>query len=182
MANEARTRLSELALSKHVRLKNIVTDDYGRILANVILEDIGTWLGYLRYRFFPTVKKHLEGSRTDSFQVDSFPDPLLNRMLVSEGLTKYIYVRSPYSQVLKDAMEIAKSNKLGIWSEKCRRTNPINDCVIKGNTRDSEKVYHLPSCDNYDQVIIDESYGDSWFCSENEAITAGFRKATGCPK
>lgn len=149
MATEAREKLRSLVMKKKVKLEDTMTDDYGRILANVIVEDFWT-------------------------------HPLLNRALVSAGLAKYIYVQSPYSQVLKDAMESAKSNKLGIWSETCRRINPINDCVIKGNTREGEKVYHLPSCDNYDQVIVDQSYGDSWFCSEKEAISAGFRKATGC--
>lgn len=149
MAVEAREKLRSLAMSKIVKLEDTVTDDYGRILANVIVEDFWT-------------------------------QPLLNRALVSAGLAKYIYVRSPYSQVLKDAMESAKSNKLGIWSETCRRISPINNCVIKGNTREGIKVYHLPDCDNYDQVIVDQSYGDSWFCTEKEAIAAGFRKATGC--
>lgn len=149
MATEAREKLRSLVMGKIVKLEDTVTDDYGRILANIIVEDFWT-------------------------------HPLLNRTLVSAGLAKYIYVQSPYSQVLKDSMESAKSNKLGIWSETCRQSSPINDCVIKGNTRDGKKVYHLPDCDNYDQVIVDQSYGDAWFCSEKEAIAAGFRKASGC--
>ncbi len=150
MAVEAREKLRSLVMSKIVKLENTVTDDYGRTLANVTVENFTS-------------------------------RPLLNHIIVREGLAKYIYVRSPYSQALKEAMESARSSKLGIWSQDCRRTSPVGDCVIKGNTRDGEKVYHLPSCDNYDQVIIDESYGDSWFCSEKEAVTAGFRKASGCP-
>lgn len=175
MAGEAREKLRSLVMSKIVKLEDTVTDDYGRILANVIVEDFPTWLGHLRKQFYWSDWLIGRIGRINPV------DPLLNHTLVSAGLAKYIYVRSPYSQVLKDAMESAKSNKLGIWSETCRRTSPINDCIIKGNTRDGEKVYHLPDCDNYDQVIIDQSYGDSWFCNEKEAISAGFRKASGCP-
>lgn len=53
-------------------------------------------------------------------------------------------------------------------------------CNIKGNVRSGEKIYHLPSCRDYANVIIDTAFGDIWFCSQNDAIDAGFRKAGNC--
>lgn len=49
---------------------------------------------------------------------------------------------------------------------------------IKGNISSSgEKIYHVEGQANYKQVKIDESKGEKWFCSEEEAKAAGWRKA-----
>ena len=57
------------------------------------------------------------------------------------------------------------------------------DCVIKGNINwEGEKIYHLPGCASYDRTKIDESRGERWFCSEEEAVAAGWRKAKNCPR
>lgn len=51
--------------------------------------------------------------------------------------------------------------------------------VVKGNISNSgEKIYHLPGGAYYDQVKIDESAGEMFFESEQEAIDAGFRKSS----
>ena len=55
-------------------------------------------------------------------------------------------------------------------------------CSIKGNvSAKNEKIYHLPSCGSYKQTVIDEASGERWFCSEQEAKNAGWRKAVNCP-
>lgn len=147
MASEARAKLVELAQGKHVQLKNIVTDSYGRMLATVIIDDLP-----------------------------------LQRTLLSAGLARNrSSVSNPYNQVLKDSGEAAKAAKLGIWSDTCRGQTPVSeDCTIKGNTRAGEKYYYLPTCTQYDQVLVDRAFGDGWFCSEKEATKAGFTKAATC--
>ena len=134
-------------LGHRVRLKNIATDSYGRMLATVIVED--------------------------------WP---LQRALLAAGLARNRSSGSnPYNQVLKDAGEAAKAAKLGIWSDTCRGQTPVSeDCTIKGNTRAGEKFYYLPSCSQYDQVLVDRAFGDTWFCTEQEAKKAGFTPATSC--
>lgn len=105
----------------------------------------------------------------------------VNKVLAEEGLARFEYIKSPYYDEMKLAQKQAKSGKLGIYSPLCRITTIQDvDCPIKGNSRAGKKVYHLPGCPNYTEVIVDESYGDHWFCSENEAQAAGFRKAGGC--
>ena len=50
------------------------------------------------------------------------------------------------------------------------------DCQIKGNiSRDGERIYHLPGTSSYEPTVIDESNGERWFCSEAEAVAAGWR-------
>jgi hypothetical protein len=51
-------------------------------------------------------------------------------------------------------------------------------CVIKGNISSSgERIYHVPGQRYYDKTQIDESRGERWFCTEQEAVGAGWRKA-----
>ena len=49
-------------------------------------------------------------------------------------------------------------------------------CVIKGNINSKgDKIYHVPGMSSYGATKIDESKGERWFCSEEEAIQAGWR-------
>jgi hypothetical protein len=49
--------------------------------------------------------------------------------------------------------------------------------VIKGNIgREGEKIYHTPESRYYKQTEIDESKGEAWFCTVDEAEEAGWRK------
>ena len=52
-------------------------------------------------------------------------------------------------------------------------------CVIKGNISISNgnKNYHLPGMEDYNTTVIDPKYGEQWFCSEDEAISQGWKKA-----
>lgn len=81
--------------------------------------------------------------------------------------------------MLKDATEVAKAAKLGIWSDECRgQTSGKEDCTIKGNVRAGKKQFYTPDCPTYEQVVVDTAFGDVWFCSQKEALAAGFGKAT----
>ena len=49
-------------------------------------------------------------------------------------------------------------------------------CIIKGNINSKgERIYHVPGTSKYDATVIDESKGERWFRSEEEAIAAGWR-------
>jgi cold shock CspA family protein len=53
------------------------------------------------------------------------------------------------------------------------------NCNIKGNISVSSgnKLYHVAGMEDYEGTIIDPSKGEKWFCSESEAIAAGWRRA-----
>lgn len=56
--------------------------------------------------------------------------------------------------------------------------SPEKGCEIKGNISSSgEKIYHVPGQSYYIQTKIDKDAGEKWFCSEQEAKEAGWRKA-----
>jgi hypothetical protein len=52
-------------------------------------------------------------------------------------------------------------------------------CTIKGNiSSNGEKIYHVIGSPSYAATIINESKGERWFCSEDEAVAAGWREST----
>lgn len=118
----------------------------------------------------------------------------VNQWLVRNG---YAYASSyppdvSRQEVLRSAQQKARNDERGLWRE-CETASekPAPDmtegrkkeCAVKGNISydDNEKIYHVPGCDYYEQTVIDEDDGEQWFCSEQEARAAGWRKAHNCP-
>ncbi|MGL4178136.1 MAG: hypothetical protein ACRCSN_18930 [Dermatophilaceae bacterium] len=53
-----------------------------------------------------------------------------------------------------------------------------SSCSIKGNiSNKGEKIYHLPGQQYYDRTKIDPTKGERMFCSERDAVAAGWRKS-----
>ena len=53
-----------------------------------------------------------------------------------------------------------------------------SQCVIKGNiSSKGERIYHVPGGEYYDATRIDTSKGERWFCTEAEAVAAGWRRS-----
>ncbi len=51
-------------------------------------------------------------------------------------------------------------------------------CAIKGNINTKgERIYHMPGQQAYSVTRISPGAGERWFCSETEAVAAGWRKA-----
>lgn len=114
-----------------------------------------------------------------------------NLEIIKQGFAyEYTYdIPYEYQREFKDAQEYAQENKLGLWADgACGLENITSTatassgaCLIKGNISSSgDKIYHLPGCDYYKNTVIEESKGEKWFCSEDEAIKAGWRKAKNC--
>ncbi|MEK3886492.1 thermonuclease family protein [Bacillus sp. FSL K6-3431] len=107
-----------------------------------------------------------------------------NKVLVEEGLAR-VAIFPPdikYVDEFEEVQNIARSKEIGIWSlENYAHEKGYNsvdkeiasnkDCQIKGNINSKkDKIYHLPTGQYYDQVIP-----EMWFCTEKEAVDAGFR-------
>lgn len=50
-------------------------------------------------------------------------------------------------------------------------------CGIKGNIGTGGFIYHLPGMRDYDRTTIRQDRGERWFCTEAEALSAGWRRA-----
>lgn len=161
---EAFNKNKELVEGKRIRLEKDISeiDTYGRLLRYVYVDDI-----------------------------------FVNDYLVRQGYA-YAYTYPPdvkYSEQFVQAQTEARENNRGLWkacpvsttiptttSISLPAHSPNTNCTIKGNISSSgEKIYHLEGCASYNVTKIDEARGERWFCTEEEAITAGWRKAKNCP-
>ena len=58
---------------------------------------------------------------------------------------------------------------------------PERQCLIKGNINSKGvRIYHPPGCKYYGSTVIDPKRGERWFCSEQEAVAAGWRRTKVC--
>ena len=113
----------------------------------------------------------------------------LNAWMVRQG---WAIAYRQYSRNYVDDESAAQAEKAGIWvgrfiePSKWRRGERLRPakqtttgrCQIKGNiSRSGERIYHLPGARDYGPTRIDESKGERWFCSEDEALKAGWRRS-----
>ena len=55
---------------------------------------------------------------------------------------------------------------------------PTTGCQIKGNiSSGGPRIYNMPGQQDYEKTRITESKGERWFCTEDEARIAGWRRA-----
>ena len=53
---------------------------------------------------------------------------------------------------------------------------PDSECPIKGNINSKKvRIYHAPWSRSYNRTKINTAKGERWFCSEAEALAAGWR-------
>ncbi|WP_299615235.1 thermonuclease family protein [uncultured Tateyamaria sp.] len=57
------------------------------------------------------------------------------------------------------------------------RIPPDPGCRIKGNISKNGQIFHVPGQDFYERTGINEARGERWFCSEAQAVQAGWRPA-----
>lgn len=107
---------------------------------------------------------------------------LINKIMLEEGWGRTDYKANSQRDILTAAFHKGQKENLGIFSNLCRNGDMSGDCNIKGNIDKNyyEKFYHLPGCLHYDEVIIEKDIGEGYFCTEKEALAAGFNKAAGC--
>ncbi len=156
---EASAKNKALVLGKEIVLMSDVTnrDKYGRLLRYVYLD--GT---------------------------------LINEQLVREGYA-YAYRYPPdthFDARFTAAEQKARAQGAGLWGSVCESYTPESvpvsayvpdGCTIKGNvSAKGDKIYHVPGCKLYEKTVIKEEVGERWFCSEQEALGAGWRKALNC--
>jgi endonuclease YncB( thermonuclease family) len=113
----------------------------------------------------------------------------INAWIVEQG---WAIAYRQYSRDYIDDESTAQAAKVGIWAgrfiepSRWRRGDRLqaakgrsaDACQIKGNiSRSGERIYHVPGGRDYGPTRIDESKDERWFCSEDEARRAGWRRS-----
>lgn len=152
-APAAKNALAKIAAGKTVQCVGHEFDDYGRLIARC---------------------------RTEG-------EPDIGAKLVSSGLA-WAFVK--YAADYIDLEMKPRRQKVGIWQSKTQppweyrarrwetaaQVTPAKNCPIKGNiSAKGERIYHAPWSKQYAKTRIDTSKGERWFCTEAEAIAAGWR-------
>ncbi|WP_320197384.1 thermonuclease family protein [Agrobacterium sp. rho-13.3] len=111
----------------------------------------------------------------------------INAHMVNVGLA---WAFRKYSLDYVEHEDSAREAAIGIWQFETEtawdfraqkwnvsvNSGDNGDCPIKGNiNRKNERIYHVPWSKDYNKTKIDASKGEKWFCSEAEAIAAGWR-------
>ena len=107
----------------------------------------------------PAIRK----SRQLSMSVGKTPGVVL--ILENSKDEKYLY----------KLREINEKRRLGIkiWTVGIDVELP---CDIKGDIdNDGDKIYHFPGQDMYDATVVNPKFGETWFCSYEEAEEAGWK-------
>lgn len=109
---------------------------------------------------------------------------LVNELVIKAGWARYDGTKSSQGEALKRAYQLAREEEKGVFSPLCRQEeNPDNPkCSIKGNIDKANggKTYHFPGCREYKATVIERDLGERWFCTEEEAVKAGFKKSQNC--
>jgi endonuclease YncB( thermonuclease family) len=111
----------------------------------------------------------------------------LNAEMVRGG---YAWAFVKYSVEYAGTEADARAAKAGVWQGKAEapwdfrhkgwqaaEASAPQGCAIKGNISGNGQIYHVPWSPWYGKVKIDEARGERWFCSEADAIAAGWRAA-----
>jgi endonuclease YncB( thermonuclease family) len=111
----------------------------------------------------------------------------INAEMVREGFA-WAFVKYSQSYVRQEAE--ARVARVGIWQGESEPAWVYREkrwagaeqaapkgCAIKGNVTAHGHIYHMPWSPWYGKVKIDEAKGARWFCTEAEAIAAGWRPA-----
>ncbi|WP_436642174.1 thermonuclease family protein [Microbaculum sp. FT89] len=109
----------------------------------------------------------------------------INQRMVADG---HAWAFVKYASDYVDVEQQARSAGLGVWQGPARapwdyraekwtvaEQEAPEGCPIKGNISRNGKIYHPPWSPWYSRTRIDESKGERWFCSEREAVDAGWR-------
>lgn len=81
----------------------------------------------------------------------------------------------------------ARNKRRGVWQGKAERPSAYRSkhwdiakseapggCPIKGQVRGGKRVYVAPWAPDYSRATVRQGRGERWFCSENEALAAGW--------
>ena len=169
--------LSDKIGAANVSCEEMTTDRYGRAVATCSVngEDLNRWLvsqghalAYRQYGGEAYGAVEAEAKRAKrGIWVGSFTPPWdwrkVNARTQAEG---------PADQMAARALVAAAPG--------AKAKESSDACRIKGNINgNGERIYHVPGSRWYERTVVNAASGERWFCTEDEARSAGWRANRG---
>lgn len=150
---DATQGLVDLVASKSVRCEPILQDGYGRVIATCFAEgqDLGAAM----------INKGL------AWAFLKYSDVYETDQLISQDKAQGIFGGdfTPPWEYRENRWNLAEKHE----------TDAPPGCPIKGNISANGHIYHPPWSPWYSRTRINTRKGERWFCSEADAIAAGWR-------
>ncbi len=109
----------------------------------------------------------------------------INEMMVREG---FAWSFRRYADDYNAVEDEARARRVGVWQADTQtpwdyraekwavaEQQAPDGCPIKGNISKNGQIYHAPWSPWYSRTKINTKKGERWFCSEGEALRAGWR-------
>ncbi len=161
---KASLALSDLIGRGHVTCRQTDKDRYGRIVAVCLFQgqDLNRWM----------VRKGWAVAYT-KYSLDYTTDEKM-AAITGTGIWAGTFVQPS---------EWRRGDRLGMRPVSASGAIPparakSDGCDIKGNiSRKGQRIFHMPGTGWYAKTKINEAAGERWFCTKQEAQSAGWRKA-----
>jgi endonuclease YncB( thermonuclease family) len=170
---DARDRLKEHIGGRELSCVGGDKDRYGRTLAvcSAGAEDINAWLvregwalAYVQYSRAYVADQSAARDGRKGLWVGAFIAP-------------WDWRHRSKQTVILGALSVPISAQAELLAPASSAGAPSPDCTIKGNVnRNGERIYHMPGQRDYARINMADP-AKRWFCSEEEAEAAGWRRA-----
>lgn len=180
-SREATDALSKLVLHRCVDLAVISQDRYDRLVAVVFLGDANVNMQLVQDGHAWAYRRYLESPAYCTLENEARQAQRGLWTGTPVAPWEWRYRKSGFTDYRNETVGhcIAAKGRTtrSPWTKAPGAPNP--KCPIKGNISSNGRIYHVPGSRSYDATRIDEGKGERWFCSEDEAIQAGWRRPKG---
>lgn len=170
----------ETVEKQRVRIDGIQAPEIGMCGAEKATETLSKLI--LNKKVFLKVR-YLDAYRRMISEVYEQNGKLVAEELAQKGVV-IVRQKGETNKRLLAAGDEAREKGIGLYGLPCTQETNLEKpgCTIKGNIKQGtvDKFYHRPDCRNYKLTQVQLYLGDLWFCTEEEAIKAEFKKASDC--
>jgi endonuclease YncB( thermonuclease family) len=171
---EARDRLAEHIKGRGLNCNGRGKDRYDRTLAFCLAgsEDVNEWivregwgLAYVEYSSVYVAEMRAARNERKGLWSGAFIAP-------------WEWRHRDKQTVILGALSVPTTAQSILLSPASAANAPSPECIIKGNINrhNGERIYHMPGSLNYASINMADP-AKRWFCSAEEAVAAGWRRA-----
>ena len=170
---EAKNQLLKYSSDRPWRCTLTGSDRYGRSLGTCFVngDDVSKWL--VRNGWALAFRRYSTAYISDEDDARQRKVGLWSGAFIAPWDWRHRSVKT----VVLGSLEVPTDAQRKLVAPLVSGSSPAPDCVIKGNLRRDQCIYHIPGGRFYERLQMQRSASRRWFCSEAEAEAAGCRKS-----